>query len=204
MEQEGLIRTEAEERQGARLRKIYAITETGEAMFQQMLRQSLTIPPHSVKSDFSLGLSWIGLLPKEESLPLLEQNLRQLEETHQLWITGREIKNKYGLTPEAEASFDNAIGLLELDIQYVKRIIELVKKGETTSSYPFSYLVRALNRTLLPQHPLTEIGLPLLCLCEFTLLSLTVACSPFAGNEELNKKIEFTTLQYSLIRIKQL
>lgn len=45
MEQDGLLRTEAEERTGARLRKIYAITEAGEEMFQQMLRQSLTITP---------------------------------------------------------------------------------------------------------------------------------------------------------------
>lgn len=129
MEQEGLLRTEAEERTGARLRKIYAITEAGEDMFQQMLRQSLTILPHSVKSDFSLGLIWIQHLPKEESIPLLQQNLQQLEETLELWRAGREIKGQYGLNPFAEASFDNAMALLELDINYVKRIIQLVEHG---------------------------------------------------------------------------
>ncbi|GIP58784.1 PadR family transcriptional regulator [Paenibacillus woosongensis] len=127
MEQDGLLRTEAEERTGARLRKIYAITEAGEEMFQQMLRQSLTITPHSVKSDFSLGLLWIEHLPPEEALGLLQQNLRQLEETLDLWRVGREIKGQYGLSPIAEASFDNAMALLELDIQYVERIIRLVE-----------------------------------------------------------------------------
>lgn len=127
MEQDGLLRTEAEERTGARLRKIYAITEAGEETFQQMLRQSLTITPHSVKSDFSLGLMWIEQLPPEEALSLLQQNLRQLEETLELWHVGRDIKGQYGLTPFAEASFDNAMALLELDIEYVKRIIRLVE-----------------------------------------------------------------------------
>ncbi|GIO85940.1 hypothetical protein J25TS5_28720 [Paenibacillus faecis] len=130
MEQEGLIRTEAEERTGARLRKIYAITETGEAMFQRMVRESLTITPHSVKSDFSLALSWVTTVPKEESIPLLRQNLQQLEETLEMWRVGREVKGAYGvLNGFTEAAFDNAMALLELDIDYLKRIISLVEES---------------------------------------------------------------------------
>ena len=55
MEQDGLIRAEAEVRTGNRLRKIYAITEEGEAQFREMVRESLTAGPHSVKSDLALG-----------------------------------------------------------------------------------------------------------------------------------------------------
>lgn len=134
MEQDGLLRTEAEERTGARLRKIYAITEAGEEMFQQMLRQSLTVSPHSVKSDFSLGLTWIEQLPPDEAISLLMQNLHQLEETLELWRIGREIKGQYGLSPFAEASFDNAMALLALDIQYVKHIIQLVEQRRERDS----------------------------------------------------------------------
>ncbi|MNJ35188.1 Transcriptional regulator PadR-like family protein [compost metagenome] len=134
MEQDGLLRTEAEERTGARLRKIYAITEAGEEMFQHMLRQSLTLSPHSVKSDFSLGLMWIEQIPEGEAISLLKQNLQQLEETLELWHVGREIKGQYGLSPFAEASFDNAMALLELDIQYVNRIIQLVEQKQEHDS----------------------------------------------------------------------
>lgn len=130
MEQDGLVRTEAEERTGARLRKIYAITEKGEAEFQRMVRDSLTVNPHSVKSDFSLALSWVELVPKEESIPLLRQNLQQLEQTLELWRYGREVKGAHGvLNAFTEASFDNAMALMELDISYLKRIIQLVEEA---------------------------------------------------------------------------
>jgi len=128
MEQDGLIRTEAEERTGARIRKIYAITDKGETNFQQMVRDSLTVPPHSVKSDFSLGLAWIESIPKEEAIQLLEQNLQQVEQTLTEWHLGKEIKSQYGLSPFTEASFDNAIALLEQDINYLNRILALLQQ----------------------------------------------------------------------------
>ncbi|WP_042168629.1 PadR family transcriptional regulator [Paenibacillus gorillae] len=128
MEQDGLILTEAEERTGARLRKIYAITEKGEMHFQQTVRDTLTIPPHSVKSDFSLGLSWIESIPKEEALGLLEQNVKQVEQTLAEWHFGKQIKSQYGLSPIAEASFDNAMSLLEQDIRYLKTVIALLQQ----------------------------------------------------------------------------
>ncbi|MGF7045894.1 DNA-binding PadR family transcriptional regulator [Paenibacillus sp. DS2015] len=126
MEQDGLLRTDSEERTGARLRKIYAITEQGEELFQQLVRETLTLTPHSVKSDFVLGLNWIDAIPKEEALDLLNRNLRQVEATLLLWHEGKEIKGLYGLSPIGEASFDNAIALLEQDITFIKRIIELL------------------------------------------------------------------------------
>ncbi|RCX16704.1 PadR family transcriptional regulator [Fontibacillus phaseoli] len=130
MEQDGLIRTEAEERTGARLRKIYAITETGEDMFQRMVREALTLNPHSVKSDFSLALSWVETVPKEEAIPLLRQNLQQVEETLAFWKIGRELKGNHGaLNAFAEASFDNAMALLQLDIDYLNRIIGLLEQS---------------------------------------------------------------------------
>lgn len=128
MEKEGLIRTEAEERTGARLRKIYAITEQGERYFKEKVRESLTLAPHSVKSDFVLGLTWIDELPREEAKPLLEQNVKELEATLEQWKLGKEIKRQYGLPPIAEASFDNAIALLELDIAYLRKVIGLMQQ----------------------------------------------------------------------------
>jgi len=129
MEQDGLIRAEAEERTGARLRKIYGITEKGEELFLQLVRESLTLAPHSVKSDFSVSLNWIEAIPKEEALELLEQNLRQVEETLAHWRHGKEIKGQYGLSPVAIASFDNAIAILEQDIHFIKKIKELLMQS---------------------------------------------------------------------------
>ncbi|GKU78087.1 PadR family transcriptional regulator [Paenibacillus sp. L3-i20] len=127
MEQDGLVRTEAEERTGARLRKIYGITDKGEEQFRELVRKSLTLTPHSVKSDFALSLNWIEAIPKEDALELLYQNLQQVESTLEMWRQGKEIKAEYGLTPIVAASFDNAIAILEQDISFMKKVISLLQ-----------------------------------------------------------------------------
>ena len=126
MEQDGLIRAEAEVRTGNRLRKIYAITEEGEAQFREMVRESLLSIPHSMKSDLALGLAWIDAVPREEAIRLLERNLEQVERMREQWRIGREFKGR--LSPIVMAAFDNAIGVLELDIAYLKRLIALLKE----------------------------------------------------------------------------
>lgn len=126
LEKDGLVRTEAEERTGARLRKIYAITEAGELHFLTLVRESLTAMPHSVKSDFVVGLNWIEMLPKDEALRLLDQNRRAVEHKLAEFQQGRGIKAAYGLSPFGEASFDNAIAILELDLAFLQRVIRLV------------------------------------------------------------------------------
>ena len=130
MENEGLIQAAAEERTGARVRKIYSITEEGERLFQQMIRDTLTLPPHSAKSDFSLGLNWIEDIPVPEAVSLLEQNLKQVEESLAQWHTGKEIKGQYGLSPIVLATFDNAIALLEQDAAFLKKVIRLLLESE--------------------------------------------------------------------------
>ena len=130
MEQEGLIRTEAEERTGARLRKIYAITEKGEEKYRQLVRESLTLAPHSVKSDFAVALNMIDSIPREEALALLQRNLEQVETTLEHWRRGKAIKSQYGLSPFAVAAFDNAIAILEEDIRFIKRIMQLLQEQE--------------------------------------------------------------------------
>lgn len=127
MEEEGLIVAEAEERTGARLRKIYAITEAGREHFKELLLQSLSTKPHSAKSDFTLGLAWIHMLPKEDALSVLRRNLSELEQQKQLWDAGRRIKGEHGLSPFVEAGFDNAIELMEADIRYITKLITLLQ-----------------------------------------------------------------------------
>jgi DNA-binding PadR family transcriptional regulator len=128
LEQEELIVTQAEERTGARIRKIYAITGKGDELFRKLVREKLTLSPHSVKSDFSLALNWIETLPKEEALELVKGNLLQVEQTLAQWQSGKEIKGRYGLSPFVEASFDNAMALLEQDIAFLKKIIALLEQ----------------------------------------------------------------------------
>lgn len=54
--------------------------------------------------------------------------MKELEATLEQWKLGKEIKRQYGLPPIAEASFDNAIALLELDIAYLRKVIGLMQQ----------------------------------------------------------------------------
>lgn len=127
LEKDGLIVAQAEERTGARLRKIYAITESGEAELLRLVSETLAHPPHSVKSDLVVALNWIELLPPQERLSRLEASLAELESLLSQWRFGRRIKGEHGLSAYAEASFDNAIAMLELDVSFVQRLIEICK-----------------------------------------------------------------------------
>ncbi|NKI21270.1 PadR family transcriptional regulator [Paenibacillus dendritiformis] len=129
LEQKGLVRTEAEERTGARLRKIYAITETGEILFLELVRESLKMMPHSPKSDFVVGLNWIEMIPKDEALSLLQQNMKQVEDKLAQFHYGKEVKAAYSLSPFGEASFDNAIAQLELDLAFLRRVFNLLNQS---------------------------------------------------------------------------
>jgi DNA-binding PadR family transcriptional regulator len=124
MEEEGTIKVVKEERTGARIRKVYAITESGEELYQKLLRDNLKLQPHSLKSDFMLSLAMIHQLPKEEALSILEENLANLEKIKAEWETGKANKSKTAAyNPIMEYAFDHTIQIIESDIQLIKKTI---------------------------------------------------------------------------------
>ena len=124
MEDEGLVVTVKEERTGARIRKIYGITEKGEEEYMVLLKDHLRSQPHSLKSDFMLSLAMIGQLPKEEAMNILEENLRALDTTKKEWELGKANKMKSGAyNPIMELAFDNTLQVIEADIQMIHKVI---------------------------------------------------------------------------------
>jgi DNA-binding PadR family transcriptional regulator len=127
MEQEELIQTVAEERSGARLRKIYGITEKGKQEFLYLLRKNLQTPPHSLQSDFALSLNWISHIPAAEAIVMMKNAIETLEKRKEQWKYGKEQKLQHGLHPIMAAGFDNALEIMEADIRYLKRVIHLLQ-----------------------------------------------------------------------------
>ena len=124
MEDEGLVVTVKEERTGARIRKIYGITEKGEEEYMVLVKDHLHSQPHSLKSDFMLSLAMLGQLPKEEAMNILEENLRALDTTKQEWELGKANKMKSGAyNPIMELAFDNTLRVIEADIQMIHKVI---------------------------------------------------------------------------------
>jgi DNA-binding PadR family transcriptional regulator len=124
LEKEGKIVTAKEERTGARIRKIYRITEEGEKEFQEGLKKGLLTPPGNTKSDFALALPWISGMAKEEARSLLIQNIEQIESNIASWGYGQELKGKDNAL--IGLSIEHGINKMRLDVAYLKKVMEML------------------------------------------------------------------------------
>jgi DNA-binding PadR family transcriptional regulator len=124
LEKEGKIETAREERTGARIRKVYRITEEGEKEFQAELKKALLSPPGSTKSDFALALPWISQIPQEEAKQLILQNIKQIEQQIASWEVGLEYKGKQN--PLIKISIEHGIEKMKLDIAYLNKIMAML------------------------------------------------------------------------------
>jgi DNA-binding PadR family transcriptional regulator len=124
LEKEGKIEAAREERTGARIRKVYRITQKGEEEFQAELKKALLTQPGSTKSDFALALPWISQLPREEAKELIARNIRQIEQEIGNWELGLEIKGKQD--PLIQLSIAHGIEKMKLDIAYLNKIMALL------------------------------------------------------------------------------
>lgn len=128
MEDEGIIETVKEERTGARIRKIYGITEKGESEYFVLLKEYLGSQPHSLKSDFMLSLAMVGQLAKEEALRILEDNLLALEAAKREWELGQANKASSGAyNPIMDIAFENTLQHINVDIEMIQNVMEKLK-----------------------------------------------------------------------------
>jgi hypothetical protein len=123
---EGLAETHAEERTGDWLRRVYAITPEGRRTLRDLLRKALSAPPHSTRSDFALALRWHALLDSGEARELVTESARALEGLRAGITVGREAKA--GLSPLADALFDNAAAHLPADTKLLEDIQRLLDR----------------------------------------------------------------------------
>ncbi|MEV4805287.1 helix-turn-helix transcriptional regulator [Nonomuraea sp. NPDC049421] len=124
LEAEGLAETHSEERAGDRLRRVHAITPEGRRALRDLLRKALSAPPHSTRPDFALALRWHALLDSGEVRELVAASCRALEGRRADIAAGREPKA--GLSPLADALFDNADAHLAADAKRLEDIQRLL------------------------------------------------------------------------------
>ncbi len=127
LEQDGLIRTEAEERTGDRLRRVYATTEAGGRELHRLLLNVLAKPPHSTRSEMALAAAWLHLLPREQVLERLGAAREAVLAERAEMARGRAAKA--GLSPIAEALFDNVEAILDADERLLDRLRDLLQAG---------------------------------------------------------------------------
>lgn len=124
MEKEGLIFTLREERNGARVRKIYDITDKGKDELKKILKEELVKPIYGVESDKYMIYLMFNKLSKEEIQNLVEKHIGDLKDKKHWWEMGKKLKITSTSLKLDAATFDMAISSLDNQIKWHEVLLE--------------------------------------------------------------------------------
>lgn len=124
LEKDGYVEVLREEKTGARIRKIYAITETGKQGLQKDLKQELSMPIMPIGSDKFFLNNILDELPKDIIIATLQKHLSDLSTQKEYWEKWRQTKIEKDNTPEAEKiAFAMTIDSLKYQILWHEEIL---------------------------------------------------------------------------------
>ncbi len=124
LEKEKNITVIREEHTGARVRKIYEITEQGRHTLISEMRQELETPLFSIGSAKFNIFPILSSLSSEELKTIITSHITELKKTKECWESWEHLKakdDKYGLTT---LSFQLTIASIEQQIAWHKNLLE--------------------------------------------------------------------------------
>lgn len=124
LEKEGFIYTLREERNGARIRKIYAIKDIGKEELRRVLKEELLKPIGSTESDKFMIYLMFNRLTIEEITIGVKEHIKMLEDKKLWWQKGRELKVLDTTLKSEVLHFDVVISTLEYQIKWHEMLIE--------------------------------------------------------------------------------
>ncbi len=126
LEQQGYIYTLREERNGARIRKIYSVNDKGREELKKIIKEELLKPLVGIESEKFLIYIMFNVLPKDELKDGLNEHIKMLEEKKKWWETGKKLKVIDTTLKSEILHFDYVINCLEYQINWHKTLIEEV------------------------------------------------------------------------------
>jgi DNA-binding PadR family transcriptional regulator len=126
LEKQGFIYTLREERNGARIRKIYAISDSGKEELKRTLKEELLKPIGSIESDKFMIYIMFNKLTKDEITSGVKEHIKMLEEKKDWWQKGKELKVLDTTLKSEILHFDVVINTLEYQIKWHEMLIEEV------------------------------------------------------------------------------
>ncbi|ERK31567.1 PadR family transcriptional regulator [Clostridium intestinale URNW] len=124
LEKEGLITLVKEEKLGARIRKIYGITQEGKVELKAALKEELSKEIISLGSDKLFIHNMINKIDKEEVITIAEKHIKELKEKQSYWRYWKDIKiNEKSLVVD-KIAFDMNISSLDYQVSWHEALIE--------------------------------------------------------------------------------
>nr|UWI51988.1 PadR family transcriptional regulator [Clostridioides difficile] len=129
LEKDGAVRVLREEKTGARIRKIYEITQSGKVELKEELQKELQMPIVPVGSNKFLLYNILDVLPRDIIQTNLEKHIKHLIEKKKYWEDWKEIKkiDKKSL-PTERIAFDMTIDNLNYQILWHEEILNNIDK----------------------------------------------------------------------------
>ncbi len=124
LEKERCIEVYKEERVGARIRKIYQITEHGKKELQKEMAEELARPISSVGSFKFITDPMLSSLSKEDSIQIIKKHIQSLEEQKDYWRKWKEIKVTNDSLELTKLSFQMTINSLEDQIKWHQELLD--------------------------------------------------------------------------------
>lgn len=147
LQRDGLIVSQEIQREGKRPeRTIYALTEAGGAKFNGWLRHLLRKPVHEYR-EFVAGLTFLGHISPEETVALLEERFRALEQE------ADDVRFKLGAATAQlgvprlfliEGEF--VLSQWEAELQWIRAVVQDIKDG--TLTWPTEESLQVLVKTI--------------------------------------------------------
>lgn len=129
LEKDGAVRVLREEKTGARIRKIYEITQSGKLELKEEIQKELQTPIVPTGSNKFLLHNILDVLPKDILQKNLEKHIKYLIEQKKYWENWKEIKkiDKKSLATE-KIAFDMTIDNLNYQILWHEEILNNLDK----------------------------------------------------------------------------
>lgn len=126
LEKQGFIYTLREERNGARIRKIYAVNDSGKEELRKILKEELLKPIDGIESDKFMIYIMFNKLTKDEITSGVREHIKMLEEKKQWWESGKKLKVLDTTLKSEVLHFDVVIATLGYQIKWHETLIEEV------------------------------------------------------------------------------
>ncbi|WP_026881949.1 PadR family transcriptional regulator [Clostridium akagii] len=126
LEKQGFIYTLREERNGARIRKVYAINDLGKEELKRTLKEELLKPMQSIESDKFMIYIMFNRLTKDEITSGVKEHIKMLEEKKVWWESGKKLKVTDTTLKSEALQFDVVIKTLGYQIEWHETLIEEV------------------------------------------------------------------------------
>ena len=128
LEKQGFIYTLREERNGARIRKIYAINDSGKEELKRVLKEELLKPIGSIESEKYMIYLMFNKLTKIEITDCVKEHIKMLEEKKNWWESGKKIKVIDTTLKSEVMHFDVVINTLQYQIKWHLMLLEEVEE----------------------------------------------------------------------------